>query len=112
MTGFANLFSAQDDPRSVAPKPSGPPPSPRRRPDRRRTDLELFGHAKRELLPSLLPQTSLKLENGIPSHDTVSRLLGMLDPAAFPQWTGKPCAVLTTDRAQQRSPPHPVSGWC
>ena len=28
----------------------------------------------------------LKLENGIPSHDTFSRLLSMLDPAAFRQW--------------------------
>ena len=26
MTEFANLFSAPDDPRAVAPKPSGPPP--------------------------------------------------------------------------------------
>ena len=44
-------------------------------------DTELFGHAKREL-----PQSSLKPDNGIPSHDTFSRLLGMLDPAAFQQW--------------------------
>ena len=28
----------------------------------------------------------LKLDNGIPSHDTGSRLLGMLAPAAFQQW--------------------------
>ena len=73
----------------------------------------------------------LKLENGIPSHDTGSRLPGMLDPAAFQQcsqvlcsslplaagtpayWhrTGKPCAVLMTDRAEQLSPLHPVSAW-
>lgn len=45
------------------------------------TDMELFGHAKRELL-----QTFLKLENGIPSHDTFSRTLGMLDPEGFQQW--------------------------
>ena len=44
-------------------------------------DMELFGHAKRELL-----QSFLKLENGIPSRDTFSRLPGMLDPAAFQQW--------------------------
>ena len=42
-------------------------------------DMELFGHAKRELL-----QPFLKLDHGIPSHDTFSRLLGMLAPAAFP----------------------------
>ena len=29
------------------------------------TDMELFGHAKRDLL-----QSFLKLDNGIPSHDT------------------------------------------
>ena len=44
-------------------------------------DMELFGHAKRELL-----QSFLKLANGIPSHDTFSRLPGMLDSAAFQQW--------------------------
>ena len=76
------------------------------------TDMELFGHAKRELL-----QSFLKLDHGIPSRDTFSRLLGMLDPAAFQQWfigfmrqfaegneacsqwTGKLCAVLTTMRS-------------
>ena len=45
------------------------------------TDMELFGHAKREF-----PQSFLKLENGIPSHDTFSRVLGKLDPEAFRGW--------------------------
>ena len=45
------------------------------------TDMELFGHAKREFL-----QSFLKLENGIPSHDTFSRVLGKLDPEAFRGW--------------------------
>ena len=45
------------------------------------TDMELFGHAKREFL-----QSFLKLENGIPSHDTFSRVLGKLDPEAFQGW--------------------------
>ena len=42
---------------------------------RRCTDMELYGHSKRDLL-----QSFLKLENGIPSHDTFSRVLKMLDP--------------------------------
>ncbi len=46
-------------------------------------DMELFGHAKREFLETLLP-----LPNGIPSHDTFSRALGMLDPAAFQSAAG------------------------
>ncbi len=87
------------------------------------TDMELFGHAKRELL-----QSFLKLENGIPSHDTFSRLLGMLDPAAFQQWfigfmrqfaegnegilavDGKTLRR-SYDRAEQLSPLHLVSAW-
>ena len=58
------------------------------------TDMELFGHAKRDLL-----QSFLKLENGIPSHDTFSWVLGQLDPEAFRgwwRWTARPCGVLTT----------------
>ena len=31
-------------------------------------------------------QSFLDLENGIPSHDTFSRALGLLDPDAFPRW--------------------------
>ena len=45
------------------------------------TDMELFGHSKREFLESFL-----NLENGIPSHDTFSRVLGKLDPEAFQRW--------------------------
>ena len=87
------------------------------------TDTELFGHAKRELL-----QSFLKLENGIPSYDTFSRLLGMLAPAAFQQWftgfmrqfaegsegilavDGKTLRR-SYDHTEQRSPLHPVSTW-
>ena len=43
--------------------------------------MEIFGRSKRDLL-----QSFLKLDNGIPNHDTGSRLPGMLDPAAFQQW--------------------------
>ena len=86
MTEFADLFSALEDPRA----------SNARRHSRHdilviafctmlcgsqtSADMELFGHAKRELL-----QSFLKLDHGIPSHDTDSRLPGMLDPAAFQQ---------------------------
>ena len=129
MTEFADLFSALDDPRA----------SNARRHSlhdilviafcamlcggQTCTDMELFGHAKRELL-----QSFLKLENGIPSHDTFSRLLGMLDPAAFQQWfigfmrqfAEGSAGILAVDgktlrrsydRAEQLSPLHLVSAW-
>ena len=87
------------------------------------TDMELFGHAKRELL-----QTFLRLENGIPSHDTFSRTLGMLDSAGFQQWFvgfmqrfAQGCqGVLALDgktlrrsydRAEGHSALHLVSAW-
>ena len=43
--------------------------------------MALFGQAKREFLGSFL-----KLENGIPSHDTFSRVFRLLDPEAFHAW--------------------------
>lgn len=49
-------------------------------------DMENFGHARKEWL-----QTFLRLEGGIPSHDTFNRLFQAPDPAAFAetfaQWT-------------------------
>ena len=42
------------------------------------TDIEVFGCAKEDLL-----RTVLVLENGIPSHDTFSRLFRMLDPKSL-----------------------------
>jgi len=41
-------------------------------------DMALFGRAKEPLLRRLL-----RLEGGIPSHDTFSRIFRLLDPAAF-----------------------------
>lgn len=41
-------------------------------------DMEDFGHAKEELL-----RRFLRLEHGIPSHDTFSRVFRLLDPKAF-----------------------------
>ena len=87
------------------------------------TDMELYGHSKRDLL-----QSFLKLENGIPSHDTFSRVLKMLDPEAFQRWflgfmqqfaediegvvalDGKTLRR-SYDRAEGRSPLHLVSAW-
>lgn len=42
------------------------------------TDMELFAQAKEELLRQVL-----RLEHGIPSHDTFSRVFRLLDPQAF-----------------------------
>jgi predicted transposase YbfD/YdcC len=41
-------------------------------------DMERFGHAKEGVLRSFL-----RLEHGIPSHDTFSRIFRMLDPVSF-----------------------------
>ena len=40
--------------------------------------VESFGHAKSKWLSGLL-----KLPNGIPSHDTFSRVFGLVDSVAF-----------------------------
>ena len=89
MTEFASLFSPLEDPRSSNARRhslhdiiSWQSPlelcSAAARPE---PIWNFSANAKWELL-----QSFLKLENGIPSHDTFSRLLGMLDPAAFRQW--------------------------
>jgi predicted transposase YbfD/YdcC len=44
------------------------------------TDIALFARSKEKVLRQFLP-----LEYGIPSHDTFSRVLRMLDPEAFDQ---------------------------
>lgn len=58
------------------------------------TDMEDFGHSKRDFL-----STFLDLESGIPSHDTFGRVLAMLDPGAlqeaFRAWTAS--LMETTD---------------
>lgn len=49
------------------------------------TRIELFGNAKLDWLRTILPY-----DNGIPSHDTIGRVLGQLDPdeleAMFTRW--------------------------
>lgn len=42
------------------------------------TDVEEFGITKQEWLKQFV-----ELENGIPSHDTIGRVFGVLDPTAF-----------------------------
>ena len=42
------------------------------------TDIERFGRARLDWL-----HTFLRLENGIPSHDTFGRVFAMLDPAGL-----------------------------
>src|SRR5688572_16225778 len=42
------------------------------------TEMALFAKSRLELLRQFIP-----LENGAPSHDTFSRVLGALDPVAF-----------------------------
>jgi len=42
------------------------------------TEVEEFGNAKLDWFRTILPY-----ENGIPSHDTIGRVLGMLDPDAL-----------------------------
>jgi predicted transposase YbfD/YdcC len=44
------------------------------------SDMAQFGHAKQGVLGQFL-----RLENGIPSHDTFSRVFRLLDPVAFEQ---------------------------
>lgn len=44
------------------------------------TDMELFGHSKEKLLRQVL-----RLQHGIPSHDTFGRVFRALDPSAFEQ---------------------------
>ncbi len=87
------------------------------------TDMALFGRAKREFLGPFL-----KLENGIPSHDTFSRVFRLLDPGVFHAWFldfmgqfAQACQGVVAldgktlrrsyDRAEGSSPLHLVSAW-
>jgi predicted transposase YbfD/YdcC len=88
-------------------------------------DMALFGRAKRDFLTGFMP-----LRNGIPSHDTFSRVFRLLDPDPFRRCfmafmrrfaaTGREAGVVALDgktlrrsfdRAASASPLHLVSAW-
>src|SRR5712671_4738146 len=86
-------------------------------------DMGLFGKSKEQFLRGFL-----KLDNGVPSHDTFSRLFRMLDPeqfrAAFQRFmasfSGQCAGVVAIDgkvlrrsfdHASGKSPLHMVSAW-
>jgi predicted transposase YbfD/YdcC len=87
------------------------------------TDVEEFGEAREDWL-----RTFLKLENGIPSHDTFGRVFAALDTAAlqeaFAGWTQSVAGLVSGviaidgktlrgshDRAHQKAAIHMVSAW-
>jgi predicted transposase YbfD/YdcC len=87
------------------------------------SDMALFGRAKEPFL-----RTFLRLEHGIPSHDTFSRVFRLLDPAqfhacflSFMRSFAAGCRGVvaldgktlrrTFDRACGQSPLHLVSAW-
>ena len=86
-------------------------------------DMALFGRSKRAFLGGFL-----RLEHGIASHDTFSRVFRLLDPEAFHAWFlgfmqrfAETCQGVVAidgktmrrsfDRASGRSPLHMVSAW-
>jgi predicted transposase YbfD/YdcC len=86
-------------------------------------DIERFGNERIEWL-----RTFLRLENGVPSHDTFGRVFAMLDPAkmvaCIRQWLdeigreiGRHIAIDgktlrgSFDKAAGRNPLHLVSAW-
>ena len=86
-------------------------------------DMALFARAKEPFLRGFL-----KLANGLPSHDTFSRLFRQLDPAqfgaAFQRFMAGFCEQVegvvaidgkvlrrSFDRASGKSPLHMVSAW-
>lgn len=88
-------------------------------------DIEHFGHSKEEWLRQYLP-----LENGIPSHDTISRVFQALQPGAFnaalTEWMAGLHEQLgfqhiaidgktlrrSHDRSSMQAALHLVSAWC
>ena len=85
--------------------------------------MALFGRSKRDFLGQFL-----KLENGVPSHDTFSRVFRLLDPERFHGWFigymkrfAETCEGVVAidgktlrrsfDRASGASPLHLVNAW-
>jgi predicted transposase YbfD/YdcC len=83
-----------------------------------------FGEAKKDWLGRFL-----RLENGIPSHDTIGRFFGLLDPEAFKarfsRWVREACEHVdgevvaidgktlrrSYDRESNKAALHMVSAW-
>jgi predicted transposase YbfD/YdcC len=90
------------------------------------TAIESYGEGRKDWLGQFL-----KLENGIPSHDTLGRFFGMLDPegfeACFARWVrGAACEQVgrrsrrhrrhetlrrSYDREESKAALHMVSAW-
>ena len=88
------------------------------------TSIASFGQAKKDWLGQFL-----ELENGIPSHDTIGRFFGLLDPeafeACFSQWIEAACEHVdgevvaidgktlrrSYDRHSNKAALHMVSAW-
>lgn len=88
------------------------------------TSIASFGQAKKDWLGRFL-----ELENGIPSHGTIGRLFGLLDPeafeACFSQWIEAACEHIdgevvaidgktlrrSYDRQSKKATLHMVSAW-
>lgn len=88
------------------------------------TSIANFGEAKKEWLGQFL-----ELENGIPSHDTIGRFFGLLDPEAFEarfsRWVHEACEHVdgevvaidgktlrrSYDRDSSKAAVHMVSAW-
>ncbi len=89
-------------------------------------EMEDFAHSHEEFL-----RENLCLENGIPSHDTLRRVMGMIAPEAMQQVYGKwqelmnsnegeklrkiiciDGKTMRSNKRQDRKPNHIVSAWC
>jgi hypothetical protein len=71
-------------------------------------EIELFGRLKKDWFKERLP-----LPNGIPSHDTFTRVFAQLDPAAFQQgflsWVEAVRNSLAATAGQQGVPPEQIA---
>lgn len=88
------------------------------------TSIETYGNSKKEFL-----QTILKLENGIPSHDTFGNIFAKIDPlkfeACFKNWIASICKLTngeivsidgkrvrgSYDKYSKKAAIHMVSAW-
>ncbi len=59
-------------------------------------DIELFGHQHEEFLRNYIP-----LEHGIPSHDTINRVMGLISPEILQQLHNKWFEMLNADEGEK-----------